>query len=149
MYLIHSNIGHFVDLTTEIKGSQFPSLEITEEQYDNTIEALSQGLVVRVVDGEILYLVNEVKKRADIVEERNKLIDVAGRFIDRPTYTDDLGLTTDDLDNVAEYYKRLRDMPQHYDESTDKQNWSYTFVDVYTSGKNSNKYQLFKPSFVK
>lgn len=147
MYLEYSEKGYFLDIKKESNYKN--KIEITKEQETEVYKALSDKKIVKVVDGEIVFLVNEALKRIDIVEKRNELLEVAGRFVDRPTYFEELGLTTEEVADAKEYYLRLLRMPEAYDNSDNKQEWYFRFVDVYTSAKNSNNYQLYKPEFVK
>lgn len=150
MYLYYKKSG-FMAAIKETNISQGDFIEITEKQVSDILnwQIEDSTNIIKVIDGEIKFIINETNKRQKIVQERNELLAIAERFVDRPTYTSKLGLTTEDLEDAEEYYIRLLDMPQHFDASDDKQNWKYVFVDVYTSGKNTDKYQLFKPSFVK
>ena len=148
-YLYHRTDGVFLMIKDTNESTNYPHVEITDSEAENILLAKDAGKIIKVIDGKYLILVNEITKRQKIVKERNELLIVVERFIDRPTYTNKLGLTIEDLEDAKEYYIRLLDMPQHFDTSDDKQNWQYVFIDVYTSGKNTNNYQLFKPSFVK
>lgn len=148
MYLRHSKSGSFIILTA-IKPNDSLFLELTDKQHEEVKAANAAHEIIKVIDGNIHYFKNEGLERAKMVAERNELLEIAGRFVDRPTYFEALGLSNDDIEDAKEYYIRLLAMPQHYDNSEDKQGWFYEFVEIYTSGKNTNSYQLMKPSFVK
>lgn len=147
-YLYYTK-GVMLFIKNDNKCEDFSCIEISKEQEKEILNKKNNGYFVKVINNEVVFIEDLAIKREKIVNERNKLIDVAGRYIDRPTYTNKLGLTSEDLEDAEEYYNRLLDMPQHFDSSDDKQAWDFVFVESYTSGKNTNKYQLFKPAFIK
>lgn len=146
-YLEFTDAGSYTALKSSNKTS-LNIMEITVEQKEKVLKALAEKKDIKVIDGKIIFEINEGVKRFKIEQETKVLLEEAGRYIDKPTLHTKLNLTSDDVAKLQEYYYRLIDILDHYDASKDKKGWSYVFVDSYTSGKNSNKYQLLKPEFI-
>lgn len=148
-YIEYLNTGVVIDIRTKKEEAVFNTKEVSDNESLEVMEHMTSGNIVNVINNKIIFHVNEYKKRDEIVEERNALLKIAENFIDKPTYFKHLGLSVDDINDAKEYYFRLLDMPQSYDNSDDKQSWDFIFVDKYTSGKNSDTYQILKPEFIK
>ena len=147
-YLYHKNNGSFLMIKNINDNSIYPHIEISEEQEQEILLAKKSGKVIKVINNEYQIFINEVNKRTKLVKERNNYLLQTDAYMFEDVRTEK-SLTAEDIEDLLEYRLRLREMPNHYDVSNDKQNWSYVFVDVYTSGKNTNSYQLFKPEFIK
>lgn len=150
-YLIYSMSGYYIDIRQDVDGVKHPFIEIDEKTTGEIVKALSKGLTVKVINGEVNYLINENKKRDNIVSERDRILSYVIPYTTCEWYREKElpNITTEELEDLKELYYRLLDMPQHYDNSVDKQNWSWKWVDEYTSGKNTNNYQLKILPFIK
>lgn len=150
-YLVYSMSGYYIDIKHNIEGVLHPFIEINEKTFDEVIKARSDGLIVKVVNDSINYLINENKKRERIVSDRDNILDSVIPYANSDWYRNKNlpDATAEQLNDLEELYNRLLDMPQHYDLSDDKQSWDYRWVDEYTSGKNTNNYQLKRLDFIK
>lgn len=150
MYLYYKEDGMIAGIS-DVKLREpfrYNHIEITLEQH-RIIRNKKDTEIVYVIDGEIVLRQNIKSKREQLVEERDELLNEMSHYRNDPKYQAKLGLTSEDLEDLDEYWERLLDMPQHFDASDNQYDWCYKFVDVYTSGKNTNTYQLFRPKFIK
>lgn len=151
MYITYTNEGSFVNLhnTTEDITRQY--IEITDEQVLSVFKAISEKKVIKVIDGVLTISENMNLKRSEIVLERDVILESVLPYVNSSWYREDNieGLNAEIESEIRELYQRLCDMPTHFDNSEDKQNWSYKWVDEYTSGKNTNSYQIKRLSYIK
>lgn len=149
-YLYYKKNGTMLFIKNNNDNTNYNYIEINKEQEQEVFSWLSDNKtnLVKVLNGSLCFLINELSKRSDIVRERDNLIIQTDAYMFEDVRTEK-NLTAENIEDLLEYRLRLRNMPNHYDSSTDKQTWSYVFVEVYTSGKNTNSYQLFKPEFIK
>lgn len=122
-------------------------VEVTEEQYQ---EINNLPVYYRAIykDGSFSFYFIESIKRDCIVAERNAIIQKTDTPYSFPDYQEST-LTTEQVSELKELRDRLRKAPQHYDACVDKENWQFRWVDEYTSGKNTNNYQLKSLTFIK
>lgn len=134
--------------------SEQKGLGLSIEVQDSEIYTIKQylrdpKLNVIVKDGSLVYSESLHFKRKKIVDFKNKKLKESDFLISDMKAREYLNLTNEDLDDLNEYRDRLRQLDDHFDNSKDKESWSFVFVDTYTSGKNTNKYQIVKPHFIK
>lgn len=150
-YLEYSMSGVYVNIhlsEKSITDKKHGFIIVDLATRNSVVNAIKKGLTVKVVDSEVKYGINFDNKRIDIVKERDSYSEKVLPFLDT-WYQEKHELTLEQIDDVKELYYRLCDAPQHYDVSDDKESWSMKFVEEYTSGKNTNNYQLKKLNFVK
>lgn len=148
-YLYYTKGGSFLDIKKSNTNTDYKCIEITDEEKENIIKTLKDdSKQVKVYNDVITIIDNEYFKRKTIVDFKNKELSNTDFLMFKDAQID-YQLTSENIEDLEEYRTRLRFIDDHYDNSEDKQNWKYVFVDAYTSGKNTNKYQLLKPSFLK
>ncbi len=144
--------GKIFDIKTEAYSDiDSDSISITNEQKNDILQALNQGLFVHIIEENIVLKINEAKKRLQIETERDELLEETEPYF-RSRYADRiLGLTDEDKALLLTYYDQLLNMPENFDSSLLKQDWYYVFVtpgDDETIYELEEAYILNKPSFI-
>lgn len=145
-YLVHRSNGVMVRVQNLLPTERH--IEITDAQAEELISKLNDGYQAIVKDGLITYEYSYLNKRKEIVEERNKILTFLDIPYSLPDYRANV-LTQEQADDLDELRERLRNAPQHYNDSLEKESWQFRWVPEYTSGKNTEKYQLKRLDFVK
>lgn len=149
MSYLYYNKGVMVFIKNDNAYQDLDCIEISKEKEIEILNKKNNGYFVKVLNNEVVFIKDFSIKRKDIVNFKNQKLSETDYLVSDQGARDYLELTTDDINDLNEYRDRLRRMDDHFDDSDDKDSWEYVFVDVYTSGKNTNSYQLVKPSFVK
>ncbi len=143
MNAILNKYGKILSLT---KFDKKDTKALSDEQVDKFLN--NKNYSYFIIDDIFVEKLIISKKRLDIVVERDECLQNLLPYFDI-WYQEKLLLTTEQIEDIKELYYRLLDAPQHYDSSEDKEAWCFNFVDEYTSGKNTNKYQIKKLDFIK
>lgn len=145
-YLYYNKHNVAFKVTEDNSYSGLKYIIITSDQ--ETEFNLKKNTHACIVKGGVLtYIFDTIKKRERISEERNLIISETDNPYSLPDYKTNV-LSLEQREDLDELRKRLRDAPQHYDLSDDKENWTLRWVDEYTSGKNTDNYQIKRLDFI-
>ena len=142
-----------IDIKTEsFSDNDSESLLITNEEKKEILKGLNDGYFVHYIENKVVLKINEANKRKEIVSERDVLLEeTEPYFLDRYGKRI-LNLTTEEDAELLLYYDELLAMPNHFDSSELKEEWSFIFVDYADQGTRTSTdsiYYLNKPNFIK
>lgn len=122
---------------------------ITDEEYKEKVLSVPDFHKTRWKNGDFYHHFIPALKRESMSEERDSYIQTIKPVMENVWYQEKLNLTSEQLEDLKELYFRLLDAPQHYDVSDNQVEWTFNWVDEYTSGKNTDNYQLKRLDFIK
>lgn len=153
-YIEYLNTNVAIDIRNKKTEAVFNTKEISDGESVEVLEAFRKGMVVKVVNDKIIFLVNEYDKRDDIVKERNQRINQLDPFHSEK-YQAKLELTKEEIESIDVYWNELLELPQAFDASENKQDWTFeieivsNYDNLNASTIDSESFILHQPGFVK
>lgn len=146
-YLLHSEPGYYVDIVEDISNTSFSYIVLDLKQEHDIKNALKQKVTIRVVNNTITFIKDEAILRANLVSQRSLLYRELEPFLNL-FYSDLIGLTDDNKLEVKAYYNELNFLPQKFDTSDNKQEFTFV-VTTDTEYSGDEDVIIFKPIFIK